>query len=335
MTLREGIVALLFWLACLQGHASAQSALPGEDLLRPVVPPSVPVTPGPSVSGDNMPVPESGFLADGAYRSDYFGFSYRLPRGWEQTFEGPPPSDTGHYVLAEFNPMDKLKDSSNGSILITASDQFFASREADSPKHLIDAVRAKLDPVYHLEAPPAEVKLANRTFVRLDYGAPAAELHWRILASEMRCHVVEFVFTSRDTRLLEALVQSMNGMQMATITASRFNEKNENDVPICIQDYATGPNLVHKVDPAFAGPKFTNIPTRIIIGKNGKVKQVHVISAFPAQAERVKAALAQWEFKPYVEDGHPRQIETGLMFEFPPRQRKSHIQAPGNSSRCW
>jgi hypothetical protein len=331
MKLLKGIVALLFWLACLQAHAGPQKALPGDDLLRPIAPPSVPLAPGPSISGDNMPVPEAGLLAGGTYRSDYFGFSYDLPSGWEQTFAGPPPSDTGHYFLAEFVGMDQQTGSSEGSILITASDQFFASRELDSPGHVIDVMRARLEPVYQLEAPPAEIKFGDRTFVRLEYQSRAAQLHWRVLAAEVRCHIVEFIFTSRDTRLLDALVQRMNGMQKPTTTATH----DQSDVPVCIQDYAARPNLVRKVDPAFAGPKFTNIPTRIVIGKNGMVKQVHVISAFPEQAESVKAALAQWEFKPYVEDGRQREVETGLMFSFPSREGKSQVRLPANSNPSW
>jgi Gram-negative bacterial TonB protein C-terminal len=329
--LHKGIVALLFWLACLQADAGAQRALPGDELLRPIAPPPVPLAPGSSISGDNLPVPEAGLLAGGTYRSDYFGFSYSLPPGWEQSFAGPPPSSTGHYFLAEFVRMDPQTGSSQGSILITASDQFFASRELDSPGHMVDILRARLEPVYQLEAPPAEIKLGNRTFVRLEYQSRAAELHWRVLAAEMRCHIVEFIFTSRDTRLLNALVESMNGMQRPTITSTL----EQSDMPVCIQDYAASPNLVRKVDPAFAGPKFTNIPTRIIIGKNGMVKQVHVISAFPEQAESVKAALAQWQFKPYVEDGRPREVETGLMFSFPSREGKSQVRMPASSNRSW
>jgi Gram-negative bacterial TonB protein C-terminal len=331
--LRDRIFAMVFGFACLQAHAAGQSVLPGDNLLRPPAPPSGSVMPGPSVSGENLPLPERGFLADGAYKNDYFGFSYPLPPGWEQSFDGPPPSDTGHYVLAEFSRADKLTGSNKGTILITATDQFFAPQEADSPKHLIDAVKAKLGPVYRLEAPPAQLKLANRTFVRLDYQAPVAELHWSILAAQMRCHIVEFVFTSRDAGLLQALIQSVNRMKPQEMSAAGFNEKDENDVPICIHDYATGPNLVHKVDPSFAGPKFTNIPTRIIISQDGKVKQVHVISAFPAQAESIKVALAQWEYKPYFENGQPRAVETGVMFEFPTREEKSQANVPDNSRR--
>jgi len=148
----------------------------------------------------------------------------------------------------------------------------------------------------------------------------------------MRCHIVEFIFTSRDPQLLDALVQSMNGMQLPATVVSTANDS---DVPVCIQDYAAGSNLVRKVDPAFAGPKFTSIPTRIVIGKNGRVKQVHVISAFPAQAQSVKDALAQWEFKPYWADGQPREVETGLMFSFPSRDRGSQIQEPADPKRTW
>jgi hypothetical protein len=330
--LRTGIIGLLFLLSCLEVLVCAQSALPREELLPSVAATPGLLGPGPSVGGTEMPVPEDGIVADGTYTSEYFGFSYRLPQGWKEGFAGPPPSDTGYYVLAEFKKVDNMADSSKGTILITASDKFFASQGTGSPRDLLEAMTARLKPVYQIESPLIEVKLGNRTFARLDYQAPVAELHWRILASEIRCHIVEFIFTSRDTRLLDDLVQSMDRMQLS---AMAFSGVDENEVPLCIPDYATGPSLLHRVEPNFAGPRFTNIPARIVIGRNGKVKHIHVISAFPAQAENVKTSLSQWEFKPYVRNGRPFEVETGVLFEFPPRNRSSQGKPRGKASQSW
>jgi hypothetical protein len=108
-----------------------------------------------------------------------------------------------------------------------------------------------------------------------------------------------------------------------------------NEAPLCIQDYASGLNLVHRVDPSFAGPRFTSIPARIVIDRNGKVRFIHVISAFPAQAENVKTSLSQWEFKPYVRNGRPFEVETGVLFEFPPRNRSSQGKPRGKASQSW
>jgi Gram-negative bacterial TonB protein C-terminal len=312
MELFSRTLTLMLLLACLE-WANAQSVAPHDELMPPAAPFML-LTSGPSTSGADMPVPEGGMLGDSTYSNRYFGFSYHLPHNWEQTFAGPPPSDTGYYVLAQFRPQDTSPQAKRGTILISAADQFFATQQADNPKDLIEHMKAKLNPVYQVEASPLEVKLGNHIFVRLDYKAPAADLHWRILATEIRCHIVEFVLTGRDTELLESLIQSVGRMQWLATSGI-----GQSDAPLCIPDYATGPNLVRKVDPAFAGPRFTDIPVRIVIDNNGKVKHVHVISASPAQAENIEAALARWEFKPYVQDGRPLEVETGILFEFPPR----------------
>ena len=329
--LRIWIVGPLLWLSCLGSLAGAQNTGPQDEPSRPRTPPPALLDPGPSLSDPGMAVPEGGLLIDGAYNNPYFGFSYRLPRDWGDNLECPPPSDTGYYVLAQFKPVDTSKGSSRGTILITASDMFFASRLAGSPREMVERMKASLKPsVYQVETTPIEVKVGNHTFTRFDYQAPAAELHWRILVTEIRCHLVEFVFTSQDTRLLDTLVQNMDRIQPSGLSTFGFDEK---EVPLCIQDYASGPNLLHKVDPAFAGPRFTRTPVRIVIDKNGKVKETHVISAFPAQAENVKTALARWEFKPYVRNGQSLEVETGILFEFPPRGREPEGQSPERGGR--
>ncbi len=55
-----------------------------------------------SASDSSTPVPEGGGLKNSVYTNQYFGITYPLPVDWEQKYEGPPPSDTGRYVLAQF-----------------------------------------------------------------------------------------------------------------------------------------------------------------------------------------------------------------------------------------
>jgi len=58
------------------------------------------------------------------------------------------------------------------------------------------------------------------------------------------------------------------------------------DVPVCIKDYARSESVVERVDPIFTERRFNPIPVRIIIGKDGKVKHVHFLAAFPDQAKK-------------------------------------------------
>jgi len=60
--------------------------------------------------------------------------------------------------------------------------------------------------------------------------------------------------------------------------------------------------------------RFNLVPVRIIIDKDGKVKQIHLLSAFTDQAKVISEALDKWKFKPYRRDGQPVEVETGILF---------------------
>jgi hypothetical protein len=271
-----------------------------------------------SASDSITPVPEGGGIVDSIYKNDYFGLAYPLPQDWVQKYSGPPPSDSGYYVLAQIRSGESSQGRIRGSILIAAQDLFFTLTDAGSALELIDYTRDHLGADYKVERPPAEVRIANRSFVRFDYFSPVAELHWHILATQGRCHVIEFVFTSRDTKLLDALVQ-----QTSTITLTAESDGGSGagagDGPVCIKDYATGENVIEKEDPIFAERTFNPVPVRIIIDRNGKVKHIHFLSAFPSQAKSITDALQQWRFRPYQSDGKPAEVETGIMFGHGPQ----------------
>ena len=76
---------------------------------------------------------------------------------------------------------------------------------------------------------------------------------------------------------------------------------------------------MEKVDPVFTERRFNPVPVRIIIDKEGKVKHVHFLSAFPDQAKVITDALSQWRFRLYLRNGRPVEVETGIMFGRAPR----------------
>ncbi|HXH91401.1 MAG TPA: hypothetical protein VNN25_07470 [Thermoanaerobaculia bacterium] len=264
----------------------------------------------PSASDTKTPLPEAGKVDGGLYENRYFGFSYHLPPDWSEPYTGAPPSDSGSYVLAEFVPSKTFKGPINGTILITAQDLFFSLVPQRSAGEMIKYSSDHLQPYYTLEHPPSDLTIAGRSFARFDYMSPVAGLHWYTLATQVRCHVIQFVLNSRDTGLLDSLVHDMDQMKLAA-----------NDSPPCVAGYAEQ-NVISKVDPVLNDRKFNSIPVRIIIGTDGKVKHVHVISAFQDQAKIITDALFQWRFKPYQENGKAVDVETGILFGYsPPRQQ--------------
>jgi hypothetical protein len=264
-----------------------------------------------SASDTVTPVPEGGKVTTEAYDNPYFGLTLPLPPGWIQKYEGPPPSDGGYYVLAQLRPADPAPGKPRGTLLVAAQDMFFTRTRATDPLELITYTRDHLQADYKVERPPSSVTIAGRSFVRLAYVSPVAGLHWSIFATEIRCHVVEFVFTSADTRLLENLARGLNSMK------SRAD--GDGAEPICVKDYASAENIVESVNPDFSEQKYNSIPVRVIIDREGKVKHIHFLSAFPAQAQAISTALSQWRFKPYLRNGQPVEVETGMFFGRAPR----------------
>jgi len=267
-----------------------------------------------SSSSDSVtPVPEGGVMANHVFTDQYFGMSYALPPDWWEKYKGPPPSDTGRYVLAQIIPAASFKGPARGTILITAQDMFFTPLPTTNALELINYSKDKLQADYKVEMPPTPTKIAERPFTFFAYWSPIAQLHWYVAATEIRCHAVEFVLTSRDTKLLESLVLDMNKMKLPAETSPTAGTGG-GDAPMCIRDYATEENILARVDPIFADHKFNPVPVRIIIDKEGKVKHIHFLSAFPDQAKAVTDALGQWKFKRYLRDGKPVEVETGMMF---------------------
>jgi hypothetical protein len=262
-----------------------------------------------SASDPTTPVPEGGELSEQHYRNAYFGLDLPLPAGWAQKFEGPPPSDTGHYVLAQLRPANKARASA--TLLITAQDLFFTPTPARTPVELLRQAREHLEAGERVERTPRTTTIGGRAFARMAYRSDVTGLHFNVLATETRCHVVQLVFTSRDRRLVRSLAGMVKRMEIST---EADGGRADGSVPVCIAGYASGEQVLARVEPVFAQRRFNSVPVRVIIDASGRVKHIHFISAFPDQAKSITDALMQWRFRPYSLDGHPVEVETGILF---------------------
>jgi len=259
----------------------------------------------PAVSDSSTPVPEEGTVSAGRYRNAYFGLSYPIPAGWKEQPAGPPPSDSGVYVLTQFALADADHQRLKAHVLITAQDLFFDPQEAADAKDVIAVIRHDLPSRYEIDSGPAEVTIAGRRFHRLSYSSPRTRLQWRIFSTDTRCHALTFTFTGVDKEALDAGERSLSAISLASAA------------PACMNDYASGENVIEKTDPILSTHRFNTIPVRLFIDAKGNVKHVHLLSAFPEQSQAIIAALRTWRFKPYRVNGRAVPIETGIVFGAP------------------
>ena len=266
-----------------------------------------------SASDSVTPVPEGGQVSDHVYSNPYFRLTYPLSRNWVKKYDGPPPSDSGYYVLAQLEPDDTANGTAGGTIMVAAADLFFTPTHAGSARELINFTRSHLQADYQVARAPAELLFAGHSFVRFHYFSPVAGIHWYVLATQIRCHLVEFVFSSRDVKLLDRLVRDAAALKLPA-EASLNQGAGGGEVPVCIKDYARQENLLQRADPILTEHRYNSIPVRVIIDRDGRVEHIHFLSAFPEQAKAISDALHQWRFKPYLQDGHPVEVETGILF---------------------
>jgi hypothetical protein len=267
----------------------------------------------PSASDRATPLPEEGRVARNVYQNRYLGLTYPLPPDWMEAVQGPPPSDRGGYVLAQLIPAATFKRPTKGTVLISAQDMFFVHAPAGNALEMIKFSKEHLQPYYEVERSPTEVTIAGHSFARFDYVSHVAQLHWYVLATQIRCHTIQFVFTGQDVEMLESLIGDMNRMTLPA-EAGATSGRGGGDSPVCVQNYALAKNIEYRTDPIFDVRRFNPVPVRIVIDKKGAVRHVHVISAFSDQATKITEALLQWKFKPYVQDGKAVEVETGIMF---------------------
>ena len=265
--------------------------------------------------------PEDGAVKNGVFEDDYFGLRYPLPAGWVEDLKGPEASASGYYSLAALKPEGELV----ATMQISAQDNFFAPEPVKDVTGFLNAMKKGLDTSLSAPNAVAHVKLGGLDFARLDYSG--AGLSHIVFAAEIRCHTLIFSITASREAAAEMLVESLRKLSFAQDRNASLSNGTaaRRGWPLCIPESAYRDHIAREVDPVMTGPRYGSVPVRLIIGADGKLEHVHAIAGFPEQVKSVTDALAKWEFKPYIANGQPVDVETGLLFQFPsaPPQRNS------------
>src|SRR5436305_14737172 len=103
---------------------------------------------GSRASEQTTPMPESWQVTNVDYDNPYFQLTLPLPRDWVKKYDGPPPSDTGYYVLAQLEPRDMVEGTIRGSMMISAADLFFSPTRANDALQFVKFARNHLQGDY-------------------------------------------------------------------------------------------------------------------------------------------------------------------------------------------
>ena len=93
------------------------------------------------------------------------------------------------------------------------------------------------------------------------------------------------------------------------------------DIPVHVDENAGRGFLVKKVPPQYPkaardGSVQGQVKLRAIIGKDGHVQRLHIISGHPLLAPAAFNAVHQWEYKPYVVNGKTVTMDVTITVSF-------------------
>jgi hypothetical protein len=268
--------------------------------------------------------PEDGKITDGVYNNAYFGLHLPLPAGYGPGLDPAPPSINGYYVLNA----PKHADGHAPVVVIAAQDLFFSPTPTHNAMELAESLQqAKAPtptfqttpesaPTVTTELPASQVTFNGHSFAEVK--TKGTVLSRLTLATDIRCHIVSINLSTNNPAELDSFAASFANIVVPAEASPTTDGTSETakDFPVCLKDYATPQTIVHQVRPRIDSPKFLKIPVRIVIGKDGKVNHVHVIKA-PDEGNKtaIEEALMKWEFKPYLVNGQPVEVETGMTFQ--------------------
>jgi protein TonB len=79
--------------------------------------------------------------------------------------------------------------------------------------------------------------------------------------------------------------------------------------------------VIHKVEPTYPrialGARITGIVLlKAIIGKDGNIKELQVVSGHPMLVPAAMTAVREWRYRPYLLNGEPVEVETNITVTF-------------------
>ena len=91
--------------------------------------------------------------------------------------------------------------------------------------------------------------------------------------------------------------------------------------PIKVTPGKAEQNLLHKVEPVY--PEMAKIARiqgdvlmRAVINQKGKIANLKALSGHPILIQAALDAVRQWEYKPFLLNGAPVEVETNIVVRF-------------------
>jgi TonB family protein len=266
---------------------------------------------------------EEGQLFGNTYRSLYFGFEMKMPEGWKVRYHGGlnpllTADPFGGIVLAQAQPATGASD---GPEMISVS--AIAIPETLGTEQAAEFLREHLQNKQGLQGPTA-ITINSREFVRFDFQtrqvfgvgeqAITTQRHTALLITRAHDYFIGFSFTTVAHEELPKLLS-------VSETIRSWSETRPPPMRVRIAQGVVAGRAFHQPRPNYPDDARERgitgaVVLRAVIGADGRIKDLQVVSGNPALADAAMRAVRKWRYKPYSLDGKPVEVETQITVNF-------------------
>ncbi len=236
------------------------------------------------------------------YKNVESGISYQPPGGWnvEQRGEG-----------GAFSALFTSPDSRSRVIIMVLSKALYADATVENALPPSDAGRK-----FHKLKAPKAFPAAGFSFARADFQEEHQPVYQSRLMTDAGSWRILIIASAPSQHDVDGLLATLSTFAFAppepvkVLTADR----------VLVDAAEMQKTLIKTVMPQFpnrgsAHPKGT-VHLRVIIGRDGKVKNVDVVDGDALLSKVAVDAVKQWEWRPYYYKGQPIEVETRVTVNF-------------------
>jgi TonB family protein len=288
----------------------------------------------PSIGPASRGVYEYGSIVDQTYSNECFGFSLPIPSGWQILVGG---DGKGLHIAGQLALLileQQHKEGAYGSRIALAVPEVAAS--SPTPEQFVSNVvhgqvnsdkehRELLRDAYAVEYGGKHFYRANSKQTK-----DGQTLYFALVYTKFREHYLGETVVANSPDALDQAVSSLQSLS--------FFEDTPN--PNCSMQGASGQSpalagaqrvrvsekvsqglLVKKVPPEY--PELARqarvqgaVVLRAVIGKNGDIEDLSLVSGHPMLAPAALKAVREWKYKPYTLNGEAVTVETEILVNF-------------------
>jgi len=287
----------------------------------------------PSVESSDVLGFENGTIANGTYTNECFGFSFRIPAGWELTSQAVGAGLRARHVPGDVLVLLAIEQRSEAgpSNRVSLNAQNAKDQTETARDFVANAVHSEIKVNPHdnvVIRDISAIEYGGKNFFRSDYKYSRHNrdtLYVAFVYTKFRGYFIGAHLTSGSQ---EGLDEAANSLQGISFQGNQVNSKcvmlsSGVDLPerVRVSSGVAAGLLVNKVPPAY--PENARIARiqgsvvlRALIDKDGAVEDLTLISGHPMLEPAAIEAVRQWKYKPYLLNGQPVKVETQIVVNF-------------------